>query len=53
MGFDGAGDDTFPRILHESIEDDKGKEFVLKSFKFPPPIDTKDAKVNPLHMIFI
>ncbi len=52
MGFNGAKDDTLLQVLHETIKEDKGKEFVFKGFKSPPPIDAKDTKVNPFHMIF-
>lgn len=50
--FDGARNDTFPVILHESVEKDKGKNLALRSFRFPPPVDATDAAVNPLHMNF-
>ncbi len=50
--FDGARDDTLHIVLHEFVEEDKWKELALKSFRSPPPINTKDVKVNPLQMIF-
>ncbi len=50
--FDGAGDDTLPRVFHEIAKEDKGKKLVIGGFKSPPPIDVEDVKVNPLHMIF-
>jgi hypothetical protein len=50
--FDGARNDTFLVVLHESVEKDKGKKLALRSFRFLPPVDAKDAEVNPLHMNF-
>jgi hypothetical protein len=50
--FNGLKIDTFPRILHEIIEEDKGKKLAFGGFNFPLPVDVEDTKVNPLHMIF-
>jgi hypothetical protein len=52
MGFNGAKDDGVCGVLHEIVEEDKGKKFALGGFKSPPLVDAKDAKVSPLHMIF-
>jgi hypothetical protein len=52
VGFNGVGADTVPRVLYESIEQDKGKEFAFEVFKSLPPVDVKDAEVSFLHMIF-
>ncbi len=52
MRFIGAKDDTLHGVLHEFVKEDKGKEFILKGFKSPPPIDASDVKVSPLHVIF-
>jgi hypothetical protein len=52
VGFNGARNDKLFGVLHETIEKDKGKEFVFKGFKSPPFVNAKDAKVNILHMIF-
>jgi hypothetical protein len=52
VGFNGAIDDALFGVLHEFAKEDKGKKFVLKDFRSPPLVDAKDAKVNPLHMIF-
>jgi hypothetical protein len=52
VGFDGAGDDKLPIFLHETTEENKGKELILGGFKSPPFIDAADTKVSPLHMIF-
>ncbi len=50
--FDGAKDDGVHGILHETTEEDKGKELTLGGFKSPPHMDAKDTKLSPLHMIF-
>jgi len=50
--FDGAEDDTLHGKFHESTDEDKCKELMLWGFRSPLPIDTKDIKVSPLHMIF-
>jgi len=50
--FIGARDDTLPGVLREFVKENKGKKFVLRGLRFPPPIDTYDVKVSPLHVIF-
>ncbi len=50
--FDCAEDDALPRVFHENVEEDKGKELVLGGFISPLLVDTEDAEVNPLHAIF-
>jgi hypothetical protein len=35
-----ARNDTLQRVLHEFVEEDKGKKLALKIFKSLPPIDT-------------
>ncbi len=52
MGFNGATNDKFLRVFHEIVEENTRKELALKGFRFPLPINTKDAKVSPLHVIF-
>jgi hypothetical protein len=34
------------------IKEDKGQKLAFKGFKYPPPIDTKNVEVSPLHVIF-
>jgi len=51
-GFNGPEDDGVSGVLHETTKEDKGKELVLGGFKSFPPMDIKDAEVNPLHVIF-
>jgi hypothetical protein len=51
-GFNGPKDDGVRGVFHETTKEDKGKELVLGGFKSFPPMDIKDAKVNPLHVIF-
>jgi hypothetical protein len=51
VGFDGVKNDKLPRVFHEIIAEDKGKEFSLGGFK-SPPINVKRVEVNPLHVIF-
>ncbi len=50
--FDGVGANTFLRILHEYAKQDKGKELIFGAFRSPPPVNAKDVKVSPLHVIF-
>jgi hypothetical protein len=50
MGFDGAGNDKLLKVLHEIVEEDKGKKLTLGGFRSPP--DAKDTEGSPLHMIF-
>jgi hypothetical protein len=50
--FHGVGNLKIYWIFHEIIEEDKGPKFTFKGLKSPPPIDTKDTEVNPLHIIF-
>jgi hypothetical protein len=52
VGFNGAGDDPLPSVLHETAKEDKGKELTLRGFKSPPLVDAEDAKVSPLQVIF-
>ncbi len=52
MGFNGAGDEKLPKVLHEIAEEDKGPELTFKDFISLPAIDTKDVEVNPLYVIF-
>jgi hypothetical protein len=52
VGFDGVEADIVPRVFHESIEQDKGKEFTFEKFKSLPPMDVEDAEVSFFHMIF-
>jgi hypothetical protein len=52
VGFNGATNDNFFKVLHEIVEENTRKELALKGFRFPLPINTKDAKVSPLHVIF-
>ncbi len=52
MGFNGAENDALPSVLHGIVEEDKGKKFVLEGFKSSLLMDTKDAKVSPLHVVF-
>ncbi len=40
MGFNGAKNDAFPLVLHGTIEEDKGKEFILEGFKSSLLMDT-------------
>jgi len=51
MGFDGARNDKLFKVLHEIVEENKGKKITLRGFK-SLPIDAKDVEVSPLHMIF-
>jgi hypothetical protein len=50
--FDGVGTNTLLRILHDYVEQDKGKELILGAFRSPPLVNVKDVKVSPLHVIF-
>jgi hypothetical protein len=50
--FNGAEDDTFHGIFHESTDEDKGKELMFWGFRSLLPIDAEDIKVSPLHVIF-
>jgi hypothetical protein len=50
--FDGVEVNTLPGVLHESVEQDKGKELTFGVFKSLPLVDAKDMEVSPLHMIF-
>jgi len=52
VGFDGAKEDALPGVLHETMEEDKGKKLAFGGFRSPPPMDAKDTEVRPLHMIF-
>ncbi len=47
VGFNGARDDTLLGVLHEFAKEDKGKKFALRDFRSLPPVDAKDAEVNP------
>lgn len=52
VGFDiGARNDKLLKVLHEIVEEDKGKKITLEGFKFLL-VDAKDIEVSPLHMIF-
>jgi hypothetical protein len=50
--FDGAKEDALPKVFHETIKEDKGKELAFGGFKSFLPVDTKDMEMNPLHVIF-
>jgi hypothetical protein len=50
--FDGAKNDAFLGVFHGTIKEDKGKELTFKGFKSPVLMDTEDAEVNLLHVIF-
>ncbi len=50
--FNGLKIDTLPRILHEIIEEDKGKKLAFGGFNSLLLVDVEDTKVSPLHMIF-
>jgi len=52
VGFDGARDDILLKVLHEVVKEDKGRKLDFGGFKSPLPIDAKDTKVSPLHVIF-
>jgi hypothetical protein len=52
VGFNGAKDDGVHGVIHETIEQDKGKELTREGFKFPLHVVIEDSEVNPLHMIF-
>jgi hypothetical protein len=39
-------------VLHATTKENKGKELAFEGFKSSFLVDTKDAKVGPLHMIF-
>ncbi len=51
-GFDGVKNDALPLVLHGIAKENKGKELALEGFKSSFLVDTEDAKVSPLHMIF-
>ncbi len=48
----GAKQDALPGVLHETIEEDKGKELAFGGFRSPPLVDAEDVEVRPLHTIF-
>jgi len=52
VGFDGARNEKPLLVLHEIVEEDKGPQLAFGGLKSPSPIDTKGAKVSPLHVIF-
>lgn len=50
--FDGVRDEKISSVLHEIVEKYKGLEFSFEGFRPLPLVDTEDAKVSPLHVIF-
>ncbi len=52
VGFNGDETNTFIGIFDEFFKQNKGKKLTFRMFKSPPPIDAKDIKANPLHVIF-
>jgi hypothetical protein len=39
VGFIGAKEDALLKVLHETVEEDKGKELAFKGFKFLYPME--------------
>jgi hypothetical protein len=53
VGFNGVETNTFPKVLHEFFEQNKGKKLTFGVFISSPPIDVEDVEVSPLHVISI